>query len=51
MTRKTYSTDKIKLNFENSYFLSGWAQDYETKAGLIFLKEGKYFLAINNKKA
>ena len=50
MTKKPYSTEKFKLNFENSYFLNGWAQDYETKAGLIFLKDGNYFLAINNKK-
>ena len=50
MTRKPYSTDKIKLNFENSYFLNGWAQDYESKAGLIFTKDGNYYLGINDKK-
>lgn len=50
MTRKPYSTEKIKLNFENSHFLNGWAQDYETKAGLIYMKNGNYYLGINNKK-
>ncbi|MFN3916987.1 MAG: type V CRISPR-associated protein Cas12a/Cpf1 [Flavobacteriales bacterium] len=50
MTKKPYSMEKIKLNFENSYFLNGWAQDYDSKAGLIFEKNGNYFLAINDKK-
>jgi len=50
MTRKPYSTEKFKLNFESSYLLNGWAQDYDTKAGLIFIKDDKYYLAINNKK-
>jgi CRISPR-associated protein Cpf1 len=50
MTRKPYSIEKIKLNFESSYFLRGWAKDYETKAGLLFIKDGKYYLGINNKK-
>lgn len=50
MTQKPYSEEKIKLNFENSHFLRGWIQDYETKAGLIFFKDGLYYLGINNKK-
>lgn len=50
MTRKPYSTDKMKLNFDSSYLLSGWSPDYDTKAGLIFVKDGNYYLAINNKK-
>lgn len=50
MTRKPYSVEKIKLNFENSYFLSGWAPDYETKAGLLYERNGNYYLGINNKK-
>lgn len=50
MTRKPYSTEKYKLNFESSYLLNGWAKDYETKAGLIFIKDNNYYLAINNKK-
>lgn len=50
MTRKPYSTEKFKLNFESSYFLNGWSPDYETKAGLLFKKEGYYYLGVNNKK-
>ena len=50
MTKKPYSDEKFKLNFENSYFLNGWSQDFDTKAGLIFYKDGNYFLAINNRK-
>jgi CRISPR-associated protein Cpf1 len=50
LTRKPYSTEKVKLNFESSYLLSGWSQDYETKAGLLFLKDGIYYLGINEKK-
>lgn len=50
MTKKPYSEEKFKLNFENSYFLNGWSKDYDTKAGLIFVKNGLYYLGINNKK-
>ncbi|MCD4693231.1 MAG: type V CRISPR-associated protein Cas12a/Cpf1, partial [Calditrichales bacterium] len=50
LTKKPYSTEKFKLNFDNSHFLSGWAQDYETKGGLIFLKDNNYYLGIVDKK-
>ncbi|MDD4748119.1 MAG: type V CRISPR-associated protein Cas12a/Cpf1, partial [Salinivirgaceae bacterium] len=50
VTSKPYSDEKIKINFENSYFLSGWPQDYESKGGLIFEKDGLFYLAVNNKK-
>lgn len=50
MTRKPYSTEKIKVNFRNSHFLSYWPQDYETKGGVLFEKEGLYYLAIIDKK-
>lgn len=50
MTRKPYSTEKIKVNFRNSHFLSYWPQDYETKGGILFEKEGLYYLAIIDKK-
>lgn len=50
VTRKPYSIEKFKLNFENSHFLSGWSPDYETKAGLLFKKDGCYYLGVNNKK-
>lgn len=49
-TQKPYSTEKFKLNFENSSFLSGWASDYTTKGGLIIKKEGDFYLCIVDKK-
>lgn len=50
LTKKPYSDEKIKLNFENSSFLNGWVPDYDTKAGLLFEKDGMYYLGINEKK-
>ena len=50
VTQKPYSTKKIKLNFENSSFLSGWSQDYTTKGGLIIKKDNNYYLLIVEKK-
>ncbi|MGM0479855.1 MAG: type V CRISPR-associated protein Cas12a/Cpf1 [Bacteroidota bacterium] len=49
-TQKPYSTEKFKLNFENSSFLSGWAADYNTKGGLIIKKDDKFYLCIVEKK-
>ncbi len=51
MTRKPYSTEKMKLNFENSTLLDGWDVNKEAdNASLIFRKDGLYFLGIMNKK-
>ncbi len=50
VTQKPYSEEKIKLNFNSGYFLSGWVPDYETKAGLLFEKDGLYYLAVTDKK-
>jgi hypothetical protein len=50
LTQKHYSVEKYKLNFENSYFLSGWIPNYDSKAGLLYQYEGNYYLAINDKK-
>lgn len=50
MTKKPYSLEKFKLNFESGYLLNGWSQEYETRAGLLFEKEGMYYLGINVKK-
>lgn len=51
VTQKPYSTEKIKLNFENAQLLNGWdvnkEADYLTT---ILKKEGNYFLAIMDKK-
>lgn len=50
ITQKPYSTDKIKLNFENSQHLGGWdknkERDYRT---VILRKNDLYYLAIMNK--
>jgi len=51
MTRKPYSTDKMKLNFENSTLLDGWDVNKESdNASIIFRKNGLYYLGIMNKK-
>lgn len=51
MTRKPYSTEKIKLNFENSTLLDGWDLNKETdNTSVILRKDGMYYLAIMNKK-
>ena len=51
ITRKPYSTEKIKLNFENSTLLNGWDLKKETdNTSIILRKDGMYYLAIMNKK-
>ncbi len=50
LTRKPYSDEKFKVNFDNSSFLSGWPQDYETKGGYIVEHNGLYYLFINEVK-
>ncbi len=52
ITQKPYSTDKIKLNFENSQLMQGWDVNKESdhKAAL-FRKNGKYYLAITDKNS
>lgn len=51
MTRKPYSTEKIKLNFENSTLMDGWDVNKESANTTIILrKDGLYYLAIMNPK-
>lgn len=51
MTRKPYSEEKIKLNFENSTLLDGWDLNKEPdNTSVILRKEGMYYLGIMNKK-
>ena len=51
MTRKPYSTEKIKLNFENSTLMDGWDLNKEqANTTVILRKNGLYYLAIMNKK-
>ncbi|MBU4537068.1 MAG: type V CRISPR-associated protein Cas12a/Cpf1 [Bacteroidetes bacterium] len=49
-TQKAYSTEKFKLNFENSTLLSGWdVNKEEANTAILFKKDDKYFLGIMNK--
>lgn len=50
LTQKPYSNDKIRLNFDNSQFLSGWAQDYVSKGAIYVEKDGKFYLMVLDKK-
>lgn len=51
MTRKPYSVEKIKLNFENSTLLDGWDVNKESdNTSIILRKDGLYYLAIMDKK-
>ena len=50
LTRKPYSTEKIKLNFDNAQLLDGWDENKETaNASIILCKDGLYYLGILNK--
>jgi CRISPR-associated protein Cpf1 len=45
ITKQKYKTDKFKLNFSNSQFLTGWDKDKEKERfGTLFRKGGKYYL-------
>ena len=51
VTRKPYSIEKMKLNFENSQLLSGWDVNKESdNTSVILRKDSLYYLAIMNKK-
>ena len=51
LTRKPYSTEKIKLNFENSTLLDGWdVNKEEANTSVLFVKDGNYYLGIMDKK-
>lgn len=50
LTRKPYSTDKIKLNFNNSTLMDGWDVNKERdNTSILLKKDGLYYLAIMNK--
>lgn len=52
MTRKPYSAEKIKLNFDNPQLLDGWDANKERDDfGMILQKDGLYYLGILNKKS
>lgn len=50
-TQKPYSTEKFKLNFENSTLLDGWdVNKEEANSGVLFFKGGLYYLGIMDKE-
>lgn len=52
LTRKPYSVEKIKLNFENAQLLGGWDVNKEPDCTSVLLrKDGFYYLAIMDKKS
>ncbi len=52
LTRKPYSTEKIKLNFDNAQLLGGWDVNKEPDCtGVILRHDGFYYLGIMNKKS
>ena len=51
LTKKPYSLEKFKLNFETTTLLNGWAQSKERdNLGVILQKDQNYYLAILNTK-
>ena len=49
LTKKLFSTDKYKLNFQNSTLADGWDKNKEKdNTCVILLKDKKYFLGIMN---
>lgn len=51
MTKKPYSSDKMKLNFGNSTLANGWDLNKESdNTAVILRKGGLYYLAIMDKK-
>lgn len=51
LTRKPYSTEKIKLNFDNSQLLAGWDVNKEPDCtGVLLRKDGYYYLGIMDKR-
>ncbi len=51
LTKKPYSEEKIKLNFENPTLLDGWDLNKEAdNTCAILRKDGMYYLAIMNKR-
>lgn len=52
LTRKPYSTEKIKLNFENAQLLGGWDVNKEPDCTAVLLRRNdNYYLAIMDKRA
>ena len=51
MTKKPYSLEKFKFNFQNSTLLDGWDVNKEPdNTAILFHKEGLYYLGVMDKK-
>ena len=51
VTRKPYSIEKIKLNFESSLLLGGWDKNKEKDClSVILRKDSKYYLGVIDKR-
>lgn len=52
LTKRPYSEEKIKLNFDNSMLLDGWDVNEEPKkASVVLRKNGLYYLGIMDKSS
>ena len=50
LTKKEFSTEKFKLNFENSTLADGWDVNREkANTAVLLRKEGRYYLAVMKK--
>jgi hypothetical protein len=49
ITKKPYSTEKLKVKFDIGDFLKGWSVDYKSKGAMFFIKDGKYYVGIVDK--
>ncbi len=50
LTKKQFSQEKIKLNFDNGTLLDGWDKNKEPdNYGTLFRKNGKYYLGVMKK--
>ena len=51
-TKKPYSVEKMKLNFDMPTMLAGWDYNNETANGcFLFIKDGKYYLGVADSKS
>ncbi len=51
LTKKPYSVEKYKLNFENQTLADGWDKNKERdNACVLFMKDGQYFLGVMDKE-
>lgn len=51
LTKKPYSTEKFKLNFENSSLLKGWDKNKEkTNCSVLFRKDELFYLGVMDKE-